>query len=141
MGIGMWIDINIITTRELQTLLKKALNKIEPQNFENKIGIVNYDKTQIALFRRQCKNIKLRHIFFRLISKDFFTKEKMFRFGMCNDNQCTRCGETETFKHLLWECPESARIWNSVNAYMSHIGYTDCIINNLKISLLFPTME
>ena len=91
-----WREIDKISVKDLQKILKKALNKIEPLNICQRLGIADYDKSQITMFRRQCKNIKLRHIYYRLISRDFYTKERMFRFGMSRDDECTRCGETET---------------------------------------------
>ena len=39
-------------------------------------------------FREQCKNLKLRQIYFRLVSRDFYTKERMLRFGMSRDDMC-----------------------------------------------------
>jgi hypothetical protein len=81
-------------------------NKISTQDFKAKLGIISYKKENIIKFRGQCKNVKLRHIYFRLISKDFFTMEKMHKYKMTNDNKCTRCQEIESYRHLIWECTE-----------------------------------
>ena len=61
------------------------------------------------------KLIFLRHIYFRLISRDFYTKERMFRFRMSRDDECSRCGEIETFRHMFWGCVESQRVWDAYN--------------------------
>ena len=45
--IGDWLDIKYVTTKTQQTILKKALNKIEKLDFEHKIGIRNYDGGEI----------------------------------------------------------------------------------------------
>ena len=37
--------------------------------------------------------------------------ERICRFGMFKHNKCERCKREETTKHLLWECPESRKIW------------------------------
>jgi hypothetical protein len=71
-----WMAINKITTRELQGTLKVARKRISTQDYNKKLGIINYNRENISKFRYQCKNVKLRHIYFRLISKDFFTMEK-----------------------------------------------------------------
>ena len=97
-----WRDVCILTTKDLQLVLKKAVNKTETLDFEHRLGINNYDSSQIVLFRRQCKNVKLRHIYYRLISRDLCTKERMLRFCMSLDNLCTRCGSIETYRHLLY---------------------------------------
>jgi hypothetical protein len=57
------------------------------------------------------KNVKQRRIYFRLISKDFFTREKMLKYKMVSNNKCKRCEEVETYKHLIWECGEAKKIW------------------------------
>jgi hypothetical protein len=50
-----------------------------------------------------------------MIHNDFYTFEKMFKFKMVTSSQCPRCTETETTKHLLWECRESQKIWKLYN--------------------------
>ena len=44
--------------------------------------------------------------------------EKMFKYKMVNNNKCKRCGAVETYRHLLWECRESRRIWNAYNEFL-----------------------
>jgi hypothetical protein len=110
-----WMELNRISTKELQRTLKVAKNKISAQDFNIRLGTIDYRKENIIKFRQQCKNVKLRHIYFRLISKDFFTMEKMFKYRMVNSNKCMRCDEIETYKHLIWECEEAKRIWHLFN--------------------------
>ena len=43
------------------------------------------------------ENVKLRYINLRLISKDFFSMEKMFKNKMVNRHKCKSCGEVETY--------------------------------------------
>ena len=69
----------------------------------------------------RCKNTKLRHIFFKVISGDIFSKERMCKFGMVDNNRCERCEGVESSKHLLWECLESRKIWALFNDWkVSH---------------------
>ena len=42
---------------------------------------------------------------------------------MVNSDKCQRCDERETFKHLLWECVEAKKVWNSYNQYLEKIDY------------------
>ena len=91
------------------------------QNHEVKLGIEGFDKTSILKFRMRCKNTKLRHIFFKVISGDIFSKERMCKFGMVDNNRCERCEGVESSKHLLWECSESRKIWSLFNEWkVSH---------------------
>ena len=122
----MWKELDKVTTKELQSTLKVALNKISNQDFNTRLGTIDYNKEFIGTFRRQCKNVKLRHIYFRLVSKDFFTMEKMFKYKMVNSDKCRRCGEVETYRHLLWDCRETKRVWQAYNAYLICIRKSNC---------------
>jgi hypothetical protein len=114
---GRWLKLNKVTTKELQLILKLALGKVSSQNHDVKLGIEGFDKNSILKFRMRCKNTKLRHIFFKVISGDIFSKERMCRFGMVDNNRCERCDGVESTKHLLWECAESRKIWALFNEW------------------------
>ena len=114
-----WLDLNKVTTKELQSILKIRLGKVSSQDHITKLGIEVFDKDNIMKFRNKCKNIKLRHVFYRLISGDIFSKERMCRFGMTNSNICERCQQVESTKHLLWGCVESRNIWELFNVWLT----------------------
>jgi hypothetical protein len=101
------LNINEITTKDLQNTLKIVLKKLEKQDFCTKLKAEHFEDKNIMIFRNSCQNSKLRNIYFRLINNDFYTREKMFKFKMVEDCNCTRCGRTETTKHLLFECQHS----------------------------------
>ena len=124
------LALEIVSTKELQLVLKKALKKIETTNFKEKLTINEYDTTNITIFRKHCKNAKLRNIYFRLIHNDFFTHSRMKRYKMTTTDECPRCKQIETTKHLLWECEHSEHIWNLYNNLMNKLGRTNCRINN-----------
>ena len=44
----------------------------------------------------------------------------MCRFGMINNNQCERCQQTESTKHLLWGCVEARNIWELFNIWIGN---------------------
>ena len=113
----IWIEIEKLTTKELQSILKVALSRISNPEFNVRLRTESYNKDNILKFRKQCKNVKLRHIYLRLISKEYFTMEKMFKYKMVDNNKCKRCGEVETYMHLLWECREARRIWAAFNEF------------------------
>jgi hypothetical protein len=121
------VKIEDVTTKELQTVLKLAMNKVEAADFLNRLGF-EYQSSNILQFRKHCSNAKLRNIYFRLIHKDFFTHVRMKRFKMTETDKCPRCGQTETTEHLLWECIHSQSIWTEYNNYMRLIGQTKEIV-------------
>ena len=129
---GTWTEIKKLTTKDIQKILKEALNKITNQDFNMKLGIVNFDNNNIKKFRHQCKNVKLRHIYYRLISKDFFTREKMLKYKMVTSDRCLRCNQKETYQHMLWSCVEAKKVWKSYNDYLEKINCTHEKIENYE---------
>ena len=132
-------NVNTITVKELQVTLKNALKKIEILDFNSKLGIDSFDENGITRFRSNCKNPKLRNIYFRLIHNDFFTRVRMKRYKMTETDECPRCGLTETTKHLLWECEHVKHIWSLFNALMTQAANgKECI---KKYEDIFQTCE
>ena len=129
---GAWLNLNKVSTKELQAILKINLGKVSSQDHKTKLGIQEFDKENILKFRKKCKNIKLRHIFFRLISGDIFSKERMHRFGIINDNVCERCDQIESTKHLLWGCVESRNIWEFFNTWILNKNPMAQLINEYQ---------
>jgi cephalosporin-C deacetylase-like acetyl esterase len=41
---------------------------------------------------------------------------------MFNNNKCKRCGEVETYKHLIWECREVKHIWLLFNEFATSLN-------------------
>jgi hypothetical protein len=121
MSSGMRMDLKSLTVRELQNSLKAILKKTETSNFTEKLG-TNFDANNINRLRINCKNPKLRNIYFRLIHNDFFTRVRMKKYGMVNDDVCQRCGEVETMKHQIWECTQAKNIWQLYNELMVCLG-------------------
>jgi hypothetical protein len=115
-------DIITITTGELQMTLKRALNKIDDLNVMERNNIDYYDYSNIVTFRKNCKNAKLRNIYFRMINGDFYSNARMKKFKMIETDKCSRCEQVEDTKHLLWECFQSKNIWSLFNEVMRKTG-------------------
>ena len=49
--------------------------------------------------------------------------EKMLKYKMTANDRCQRCNGKETYKHLLWECEETKKVWKSYNEYVKKINY------------------
>ena len=116
------ILITTISTKDFQITLKNALNRIEKPDFNVKLDTINFDPNNITNFRNNCRNSKLRNIYFRLIHNDFFTHSRMFRYKMTPNDKCPRCGEVESTKHLLWECHHVRHIWALFNELARSVG-------------------
>jgi hypothetical protein len=128
MGEDKFIPVEDMTVKILQIILKKALEKVAIVEYERKLEIRNFDRESIIDIRQGVSNVKLRNVFYRLINKDFFTKERMFKFKMIDNDKCERCGMKETTIHLLWECAETKKMWDGFNKLLEESG-----LDNLKI--------
>jgi hypothetical protein len=129
---GVWVRIEEISTKELQWLLKKAMNKIKDANFCSRVKIADSEVINIMKFRSDCKNPQLRNIHFRLIHNDFYTYEKMFKYKMTDTPNCPRCNHIETSKHLLWDCDESRKIWAFYNNILTKVNLQNMIITSYE---------
>ncbi len=131
-------NIRTINVKELQTTLKIALKKTESLDVKLKLGINSYDDENITRFRKSVKNSKLRNIYFRLIHNDFFTMERMKKYKMTNNDQCTRCGQTENTRHLLWECFDANKIWKLYNSEISELTNENSPVTKYEDILFIP---
>ena len=127
-----WKNLMQITTKEFQQILKEALKRTEKVDFESKLEVNLFEINNIAKFRTNCKNTKLRNIFFRLIHNDFYTYEKMARFKMSTTNSCPRCGQVETTQHLFYQCTHSGVIWGLYNNLMKHCNYAKDLVSSYE---------
>ena len=129
--------IDTITVKQLQITLKVALKRIEATNFKVRLGIDNFVTEHILTFRSNCKNSKLRNIYFRLINRDFFTHSRMKKYKMTNTDECPRCGQTETISHLLWECAHVKDIWNIYNKFINKLGDEQNVVKDYESVYFF----
>jgi hypothetical protein len=117
-----WKELGSITTKELQIILKQILNRVESSDYNQKLGLTNFDHDNFVNFRLVCKNPRLRNVYFRLCHNDFFTRERMKRYKMINSDDCLRCGEIESTNHLLWGCTHSKKIWQIFNEFLVKVN-------------------
>jgi hypothetical protein len=102
-----WVPISVIKTYQLQLILKEVLSKTECINLEKNLPKDIIEQIDFLKLRQNCKNPKLRNMYFRLVHNDFYTYEKMFKYKMTETPNCPRCNLIETSKHMLWECKDS----------------------------------
>ena len=59
--------------------------------------------------------IKHKNFLLRVAHGEIYTKVKLHKFGLVDNNCCPRCGEAETLVHKFIECDYAKRIWRRVN--------------------------
>jgi exonuclease III len=129
-GSNTFIPVHETSVKTLQLILKLALKKTEIVDYTRKLAIDNFDIDSITETRQNVNNVKLRNVFFRLINKDFFTKDRMLRFKMVDNSSCERCGLDETTKHLLWDCRDTRMMWESYNTILNEGGLSQFRVEN-----------
>jgi len=96
---------------------------------KNNLENYTFDMESIIKFRFQCKEVKMRNVFYRLLNKDFFYAERMFRYKMVEAPFCKRCGEIEMNDHLLFECRFSVLMWSIYNKVLRESFNSSYCIN------------
>ena len=132
LGNDIFVPVEDVTVKQMQSRLKVALNKTSVVNYDEKIGFDHVEISEINIIRKQIKNVKLRNIYYRLINKDFFNGVKMKKYKMTENDECGRCGEQETIEHLLWECRYSKLAWDSFNTVLANKEIKDSFIKSYK---------
>lgn len=89
--------------------------------------------TQLSLLTSNC-NLKIIH--FKFIHQMYYTQTKLYKYGLRQDDKCTRCGAPSAdFLHMAWACPQVLDYWQEVvGALTQMIGET--IPNLPRICLL-----
>jgi len=45
---------------------------------------------------------------------EIYSKERLFRFGLADNNLCDFCGAVETITHKLFECTRVVNLWTEI---------------------------
>jgi hypothetical protein len=108
------INVGKCTVKNIRDSLFKDNTKF-PIPFEVKLDIRQHDNINpFVIARKVNHSTNLRIFKFRLLHMDVFTKERMFKFKMTNNDRCDFCDRKETVKHVLWDCDRARGVWNNI---------------------------
>jgi hypothetical protein len=138
---GRRINIEIITAKEFQITLKKFMNKTEKCDFPARLDVPGFDNANINKMRMNCHNSKLRNIYFRLTHNDFFTRVRMKKYKMVDSDECERCTNQETTRHLFYECVHANNIWQTFNEIMRRIGKNEDMVQKYEDIYEIPKLQ
>jgi len=82
-----------------------------------KIGLTltpTESKTWLSMLKA-ITSVKHRSTMLRVAHGEIYSKERMFRFRLTDDQHCDHCGETETIAHKLFNCERAANLWRELN--------------------------
>ena len=86
--------------------------KIRPTPCNSKLNINEISITRHYSQLGKIRNTWLKNLALRLHHNDIFTKSKLYRRGLIEDDTCDKCNNREDIDHLLIQCWYSGRIWN-----------------------------
>jgi hypothetical protein len=112
------IDLTVsVASRVMRNSMMALIFSIDaPINIRSKYPLIGIEegneKEPIAMQKiARIRSIRLRNNMLRIINGDVFSKERMHRFGMIEEDKCDRCGEVETRDHLLFTCEFAKKLW------------------------------
>ncbi len=99
---GRWADASRLTSRQIREIFfSKAVVNPKLTIIEDEVKRYCYGNIH------KITNVKNKSRLLRLLQGDVYCAERLFRFGLSDNDQCKRCFEKETILHLLTECPYS----------------------------------
>ena len=107
---------------------------------QHEISTDEYEEVS-KTFRNYRKIMSMRHRQnqYRILNNKIYTNERMYRFNMVEADKCETCGETETLRHILYDCERAKIMWDIAAPHIGPIpqyedilyGSTDRITNNV----------
>jgi hypothetical protein len=131
-------DIGQATAKEIQTMIKDAKGR-EKIDFMRKHGFevteMEYTKSMQKMYKI-VKNPTIRALELKIWHNDIFSKSRMKKFNMTDEDKCPRCNQTEDVPHQLYNCKQARYMWELYNTIMKEDLNEDCVINEYKEIIL-----
>jgi len=121
------VEIKNVTVSHIRKNLHPPLQ--ERIKIEDKYKIQNIDDCSdnpFILARRMSIATGIRSFKFRLLHKDIFTKSRLHKIKLVENNFCDFCLQSaeinEDINHLLWECPGSRETWDNLQQILTDLS-------------------
>ena len=147
---GKTIVTKKISVKSIRTLLRDNMPKLQlPYDNETKFELTlnNLQHNPFLLVRNALHCPRDRFYKYRILHGDIFCNSRMFKFKMKDNPNCNMCPDiVENIKHLIWDCPRSARVWNFLNNLTKdllggeYITYNTVILGNTKPLMAMETI-
>ena len=63
---------------------------------------------------RQLHSTRHQNTIHKVAHGDIYTNDRLLRFGLRDNDNCDRCGNTDSRLHRIAKCPKAVEIWNEV---------------------------
>lgn len=84
-------------------------------------------------------NENLRLIQYKLMTRIYYTRDKIHSYYPNSSNQCVKCGSPDSLMHSFWSCVKVMKVWNEIQDWMSvtckkqiHFSAALCIFQNAE---------
>ena len=85
------------------------------------------------------RNIKLSMFQFEINHHILYTRDKLFRAKIIENDECQLCGVSQTLEHLFIECQHVQSFWNLPVSWWNSCNLPKVVLtNNAKISAHHP---
>jgi len=122
-----------VTVRSLRAVLEEGAEvPTYPYMDFNKFELpaINLTLNPFMIIRKCIVPPRDRFFKYRILQGDIFCKERMFRFRMVDSPLCDFCGNrqvVETIKHMIWDCPRVAILWDHLKRITREAYNVDCV--------------
>jgi exonuclease III/uncharacterized protein YlzI (FlbEa/FlbD family) len=99
---------------------------VKPQEKYKIDDLSDCSSNPFLLARKMTISTAIRAFKFRLLHKDIFSKSRLHKIKIADNNLCDHCSQftevIEDINHLLWECPGSRETWNNLQVILSNLN-------------------
>ena len=124
------VDLN--ANSHLRPYLHRLLKNIPELNTESETFLMQDFYELFGNIYTYTYSVKLRDFQYRLLLNKLPTNAILHKWGIKTSERCDFCNETQTLRHLLWECQYVQNMWAELRSYLEE--------KELDISLNFQTV-
>ncbi len=118
-----------------ESLLNKFTSK-----WQNILGLNFIDENELSTLFKNIRVItlstKLRSFYYKLLIHAVSTNVTLLKWNIVDTDKCTFCNaESETIRHLMWECPTAQHLWNQLLQWLKNTANQTVHLNVKKVLL------
>ena len=115
---GKFKEIVKCTSKEIRA----SRTRLDPiQNLKLGINLSRPEAINWGFKLAKLTSIKHRNMLLRVAHGEIYTKEKLHRYNLIDNDRCPRCGEAETLNHKFIECDYVRRIWRYATSLTANL--------------------
>ena len=101
-----------VTSRDLRTELLDE-NETGVDSYKLALSEIGIEKMLRKV--RKLSSVRQKNLALRLIHGDIFTYTKLFKLGLSDSDECSKCRQRETLEHVIKGCWYNGAIWSKVH--------------------------